>query len=233
MLSVCSARDLSYLSYTCTLKRERMNQRQPEHQITKALKHKNTRAAARLVLASASPRRRELLAQFDLEFDIRPAHIDESVHPGESPEGYVLRVARDKALAIHEGVKGCFVLGADTAVVVDGECLGKPVDDGEARTMLRRLSGRQHRVLSAVALIAPDGERYERLSDTRVEMAELSDAWIDRYIASGEPHDKAGAYGIQGAAGIRVRCLAGSYTGVVGLPLFETGELLREAGLAD
>lgn len=202
------------------------------YQNTKKPKHESTRTPARLVLASASPRRRELLAQFDLAFDIRPAHVDESVLAGESPEGYVLRVARDKALTIHERVKDCFVLGADTAVVLDGECLGKPADDGEARTMLRRLSGRAHQVLSAVALIAPDGERHERLSDTRVEMDELPDAWIERYIASGEPHDKAGAYGIQGTAGIRVRRLSGSYTGVVGLPLFETGELLREAGLA-
>lgn len=190
-------------------------------------------AAPRLILASASPRRRELLSLFGLDFDIEPAHIDEAVHPDEAPEAYVRRMAGEKALAVHGRFESHFVLGSDTVVVVDGECLGKPVDDHEARDMLRRLSGREHRVLSAVAVIGPDGASRERLSVTRVEFAELSAAWIERYVASGEPHDKAGAYGIQGAAGIAVRSLTGSYTGVVGLPLFETGELLREAGLVD
>ncbi|NBB92462.1 MAG: septum formation inhibitor Maf [Gammaproteobacteria bacterium] len=195
--------------------------------------HSRTRQAnaASLILASASPRRRELLGLFGVDFEVAPAHIDESVQGGESPERYVVRVARDKALAIHARLDGRFVLGSDTAVVVDDECLGKPADDDEAKDMLRRLSGREHRVLSAVALIAPDGASRERLSVTRVEFAELPLEWIRRYIASGEPHDKAGAYGIQGAAGIWVRSLNGSYSGVVGLPLFETGELLRAAGL--
>ena len=187
----------------------------------------------RLILASASPRRRELLSLFDLSFDVEPAHIDESVHAGEAAEDYVRRVAREKALAIHARFGDRFVLGSDTAVVLGGESLGKPADDDEARTMLRRLSGGEHRVLSAVALVAPGGAVSERLSVTRVEFAELPAAWVDRYIASGEPHDKAGAYGIQGAAGIWVRSLTGSYTGVVGLPLFETGELLAEAGLVE
>jgi len=188
---------------------------------------------SRLILASASPRRRELLALFELDFDVEPAHIDEAVHPDEAAETYVRRMAREKALAVHGRFDGRFVLGADTAVVVDGESLGKPADDDQARAMLRRLSGREHEVFSAVALIAPDGVRRERLSRTRVELAELPPAWVERYIASGEPHDKAGAYGIQGAAGIHVRSLKGSYTGVVGLPLFETGELLRATGLID
>ncbi|HSH26414.1 MAG TPA: Maf family protein, partial [Wenzhouxiangella sp.] len=161
------------------------------------------------------------------------AHIDEAVRPHEAPEAYVRRMAREKALAVQGRFDGRFVLGSDTAVVVNDECLGKPGDDHEARDMLRRLSGREHRVLSAVSVIDPDGASRERLSVTRVEFAELPAAWIERYVASGEPHDKAGAYGIQGAAGTRVRSLAGSYSGVVGLPLFETGELLREAGLTD
>jgi septum formation protein len=184
----------------------------------------------RLILASASPRRRELLSLFDLAFEVEPAHIDETVRAGEAAEDYVRRVAREKALAIHARYEDRFVLGSDTAVVLGDESLGKPAGDGEARTMLRRLSGREHRVLSSVALVDPAGEVTERLSETRVEFAELPDAWVDRYIASGEPHDKAGAYGIQGAAGIWVRSLSGSYTGVVGLPLYETGELLRAAG---
>ncbi len=208
-----------------------MNSREPENQNTRTPKHHSTRAAARLVLASASPRRRELLSLFGLEFEVEPADIDEAVDEGEAPDGYVLRVARDKALAIRERFPARFVLGSDTAVVVDGESLGKPADDEAARAMLGRLSGRGHRVLSAVVLIAPDGQVRERLSETHIDFATPSAGWIERYVASGEPRDKAGAYGIQGAAGIWVRSLSGSYSGVVGLPLFETGELLRESGL--
>lgn len=185
----------------------------------------------RLILASASPRRRELLSLFDIDFDVRPADIDETVGEGEVPADYVRRMAREKALAMHVRSDGCFVLGSDTAVVLDGEILGKPVDNNEASHMLEALSGREHEVLSAVALVAPDGRIDEHQSVTRVEFADLPGAWIGRYIDSGEPHDKAGAYGIQGAAGVWVRRLSGSYSGVVGLPLFETGELLREAGL--
>lgn len=188
-------------------------------------------AHPRLILASASPRRRELLSLFELDFDVEPAHIDESPAANEAPEAHVRRLAREKALAIHARFPGCFVLGSDTAVVIAGECLGKPADDDEARAMLRRLSGREHQVLSAVALVGPDGASRERLRATRVELAQLPPAWIERYVASGEPHDKAGAYGIQGSAGIWVRSITGSYSAVVGLPLFVTGELLREAGL--
>ncbi|RFF28428.1 MULTISPECIES: nucleoside triphosphate pyrophosphatase [unclassified Wenzhouxiangella] len=195
--------------------------------------NERTNIRTRLILASASPRRRELLSLFEIDFDVQPADIDETVREGEPPENYVRRMSREKAMAIHGQVDDCFVLGSDTAVVLDDECLGKPGDDEQAREMLERLSGREHRVLSAVALAATDGGIDERLSVTRVEFAQLPAAWIDRYVASGEPHDKAGAYGIQGAAGIWVRSLSGSYTGVVGLPLFETGELLREARLAD
>jgi len=210
-----------------------MTQRQSENQNTKTPKHQDTRAAARLILASASPRRRELLSLFELDFEVEPADIDETVRAGEVPDDYVRRVAREKALAIHQRLDECFVLGSDTAVVVDGECLGKPADDARAREMLQRLSGSEHRVLSAVALVAPGGRVTERLSTTRVQFAPLPLTWIERYIASGEPRDKAGAYGIQGSAGIWVRSLSGSYTGVVGLPLFETGELLRQAGLTN
>jgi septum formation protein len=209
-----------------------MNDRSSAHQKTERAKHENTGATARLVLASASPRRRELLSLFGVDFEVEPADIDETVLSGERPSDYVRRVAADKALAVHRRAGKRFVLGSDTAVVLDGECLGKPDGEAAARAMLERLSGTAHQVLSAVALVAPDGGLSERSSSTEVEFARLPDDWIERYIASGEPHDKAGAYGIQGAAGIWVRSLSGSYSGVVGLPLFETGELLREAGLA-
>ncbi|WP_376695065.1 Maf family protein [Wenzhouxiangella sp. EGI_FJ10305] len=189
--------------------------------------------SSRLILASASPRRRELLSLFEIDFDVQPADIDETVREGEPPEDYVRRMAREKALAIHDRDDEGFVIGSDTAVVLDGECLGKPVDDDDARDMLERLSGTVHQVLSAVALVAPGGRVVERLSVTAVEFARPPGSWIDRYVASGEPHDKAGAYGIQGTAGIWVRSLSGSYTGVVGLPLFETGELLRKARFVD
>ncbi len=184
-----------------------------------------------LILASASPRRRELLAQTGLAFAVIVAAVDESVRAGEAADDYVLRVAADKAGAVHEKYPQAFVFGADTAVVVDGEILGKPVDAGAARAMLKRLSGRSHEVLSAVVLAWPDGRRSERLSRTSVTFAKLPPRWIEDYVASGEGLDKAGAYGIQNQAGLRIARISGSYTGVVGLPLFETAELLREAGL--
>ena len=184
-----------------------------------------------LILASASPRRRELLAQTGLAFSVVVAAVDESVRAGEAADDYVLRVAADKAGAVHEQYPQALVLGADTAVVVDGEILGKPVDAGAARAMLDRLSGRSHEVLSAVVLAWPDGRRSERLSRTSVTFAKLPPRWIEGYVASGEGLDKAGAYGIQNQAGLKISRISGSYTGVVGLPLFETAELLREAGL--
>lgn len=184
----------------------------------------------RLILASASPRRHELLTLFRLPFDIVPAQIDEAIHSGESAPDYVARMARQKALAVG-GEAGGFVLGADTVVVLDGECLGKPADEHEAGAMLKRLSGRAHRVLSAVALAADGRIHDHHTSATLVEFDDLPPWWIDGYIRSGEPFDKAGAYGIQGAAGIWVKSIAGSYSSVVGLPLNATARLLAAAGL--
>ncbi len=184
-----------------------------------------------LVLASASPRRRELLDRIGMPFTVVVAAVDESTQEGEAPPDYVRRVARAKAAAVHALHPDAFVLAADTAVVADGRVLGKPVDADHARRMLRALSGRKHEVLSAVVLAWPDGRRTERLSVTGVEFGLLPEAWIDAYVASGEGLDKAGGYGIQNRAGLWVERIAGSYTGVVGLPLFETAELLREAGL--
>ncbi len=186
-----------------------------------------------MILASASPRRRELLTVFDIPFRVVPADINEDRLAQESATDYVRRIALQKALTVATTHPGEFVLGSDTAVVVDGSPLGKPADADQARSMLRTLSGRCHDVLSAVALVCPNGRHLQRLSTTEVEFNQLPEGWIESYIASGDPMDKAGAYGIQNQAGIWIRRISGSYSGVVGLPLFETGALLREAGLLD
>ena len=184
-----------------------------------------------LVLASASPRRSELLAQIGVRFRQRAVDIDETPRQHESAEDYVRRLALEKARAVwHElGDDEVLVLGADTAVVVDGRPLGKPADLVHAREMLRRLSGCAHRVLSAVALV---GEREAlRVSDSTVWLRSLSDDEIDAYWHTGEPRDKAGAYAIQGLAAAFVERLEGSYSGVMGLPLYETAQLLKEFGI--
>lgn len=186
-----------------------------------------------LILASASPRRRELLDRCGVPFTVVASAIDESVEGDEAPADYVLRVARAKAVAVHRRHAGSFVLGADTSVVAAGQILGKPADADQARDMLRQLSGRCHEVISAVVLLSPDGRKTERLSITQVEFGLVHEAWIDAYVATGDCMDKAGAYGIQNQAGLWIRRLTGSYTGVVGLPLFETAQLLREAGLVE
>lgn len=184
-----------------------------------------------MILASASPRRHELLQQFALPFSVVPANINERRRDDENATEYVRRMALEKAEAVALDRPGEFVLGADTAVVLDGDTLGKPNDEHHAASMLRALSGRAHSVLSAVALVCPDGRRLDRLSVTEVLFALLPESWIEAYVASGDPMDKAGAYGIQNQAGAWIERIEGSYTGVVGLPLFETGQLLREAGL--
>ncbi len=183
---------------------------------------------ARLVLASQSPRRRELLGALGLALDVRPAHADETPHPGEPARDYVLRVAREKARA----VAGEIVLGADTAVVLAGEVLGKPRDAGDARRMLRALSGSTHEVLTGVCVrrSAPAAE-WEVVVATEVAFAPLGEPEIDWYVGTGEPLDKAGAYAIQGAGGAFVREVRGSVSNVVGLPLAESVALLRRAGL--
>jgi len=182
-----------------------------------------------LVLASASPRRRELLGILGVQFNVQSADIDESVNPGESPEGYVRRMALSKARAGLVTSPECSVLGADTAVVVDDRILGKPVDRDDALAMLALLSGRRHRVLSAVVLADADNE-VQRLSETEVVFRNIGTAEAEAYWHSGEPADKAGAYAIQGKGAVFVRKIMGSYSGVVGLPLYETAELLVESG---
>lgn len=185
----------------------------------------------RLVLASQSPRRRELLAALGIAIDVRPAGADEAVLPGEPAHEYVLRVAREKARA----VPGPIVLGADTAVVLRGEVLGKPADEADARRMLRSLAGSDHEVLTGVCVRrsepSPPAEESLVVSTT-VRFAPMTDAEIDWYVATGEPLDKAGAYAIQGAGGAFVLGVTGSVSNVVGLPLAETARLLRRAGLS-
>jgi septum formation protein len=185
----------------------------------------------RLVLASRSPRRRELLEQLGLALEVRPTDADETVLPGEAPRDYVLRVAREKARASG----GAVVLAADTAVVLGGEVLGKPADAGEARRMLERLSGTRHEVLTGVcvrraAAAALAVEELDAVVATTVRFARLSPAEIAWYVGTGEPLDKAGAYAIQGAGGAFVLEVSGSVSNVVGLPLAETAALLRRAG---
>jgi septum formation protein len=187
-----------------------------------------------LCLASASPRRRELLAQIGIVPHVAVAGVDEAVRAGEGPEAYVTRMAQEKAAAVWADVRaraGLPVLAADTTVVLDDLILGKPDDEAAARAMLRALSGRTHHVLTAIRLIA-DGRVGTRLSVTAVTFRPVSDAEIAAYCGTGEPHDKAGAYAIQGRAAAFVSHLAGSYSGVMGLPLCETAELLREARVA-
>lgn len=196
----------------------------------------------RIYLASQSPRRRELLKQMGVNFEMlllrndprRPIDVDETPHDGEAPVDYVQRVCRAKAEAGWEAMRfrtlpSFPVLAADTTVELDGQIIGKPRDHIHAAEILRSLSGRQHRVLTAVAMAFE--ERCElRLSITEVQFAQLDDARIHRYLLGNEAHDKAGAYGIQGQAGAFVQRIEGSYTGVMGLPLYETAELLHLFG---
>jgi septum formation protein len=184
-----------------------------------------------LILASASPRRRELIARLGLTPDaIAPADIDETPAKGELPRDYAKRMAREKAeaAASNEG----FVLAGDTVVAAGRRILPKAEDEATARECLALLSGRRHRVLSAIALRAPDGTMREKLSETIVMFKRLSAEEIDAYIASGEWDGKAGGYAIQGIAEGLISRIQGSHSGVVGLPLYETRALLKAAGFA-
>lgn len=184
--------------------------------------------AAQLILASASPRRRELLSRMGLEADaILPAEIDETPHKTELPRDYAKRMAREKALAVSADGH---VLAGDTVVAVGRRILPKAEDEGTARRCLQLMSGRRHRVLSAVALKSPDGTLREKLSETIVRFKRLSDQEIAAYLVSGEWHGKAGGYAIQGAAEGLIQRIDGSHSGVVGLPLYETRALLKAAG---
>ena len=185
----------------------------------------------RLILASASPRRLDLLARIGVVPDaVVPAEIDETPGKGELPVQYAQRIAREKAVAVHAAEAGAIILAADTVVAAGRRILPKTEDEEEARETLALLSGRRHRVHTAVTVIGGDGTQRHRLSTTIVAFKRFSDAELSLYIASGEWRGKAGAYAIQGRAEALVRQISGSHSGVVGLPLFETRALLLAAG---
>jgi len=183
----------------------------------------------RIVLASASPRRAELLRAAGIPFDVLAPDVDESISVDEPPHDYVARLATAKARAIHDRAAGRIVLAADTAVIVDAHILGKPEGEDDARRMLRLLSGRRHEVLTAVAVVHPAQGPDMRVEMTTVEFVRLTDAEIDWYVGSGEPMDKAGAYAVQGLASRFVARIEGSYSNVVGLPIALVYRLLNRA----
>jgi septum formation protein len=194
-----------------------------------------------LVLASASPRRQELLGNARFVFKVQPAHISEDPLPGEAPEACAQRLAREKALAVSRARPQDVVLGADTIVVVDGQILGKPADEADAARMLRLLSGKTHRVITGVCLAGPAGEagtpEETAFCDARAETTEvvfhpLTEQEIAEYVATGEPMDKAGAYAIQGVASRWIARIDGCYFNVVGLPVPLVYRMLRERGVA-
>ena len=187
--------------------------------------------AAVLVLASASPRRAELLRAAGIPFQAVASDIDESQHPDEDADAYVRRLAEAKAARVASAHPGRAVLGADTTVVLDGEVLGKPYDAPDAASMLRRLSGRSHLVLTGVCLIDPAGHTDTSVAATTVEFRPLTADEIADYVASGEPMDKAGAYAIQGGAGPFVTRVDGAYDNVVGLPVALIQAMCRARGI--
>lgn len=188
----------------------------------------------RLILASASPRRAEILAAAGIPFDVRASHIDESRLAGESPEGMVERLARAKAEAVAREVhfsEPSIILGADTVVVVDQEILGKPGDAATACEMLVKLRGREHRVITGFALLRMQDKKIRSgYESTRVWFSEMTDAEVDAYVATNEPLDKAGAYAIQGIAGRYIPRIEGCYFNVVGLPIARVWQTLKELG---
>lgn len=189
-------------------------------------------AIEQILLVSASPRRRELLGTIEVSFEVYNADIDETCGEQEEPEAYATRMAREKALAgiaAHGDRRPA--LGADTIVLLDDEMLLKPQGRDDARRMLEALSGRRHQVITAVALATSLTSMEERISRSWVEIDRIPEAWLEHYCTLDEPMDKAGAYAIQGLTAQWVRRIEGSYSGVMGLPLFETAQLLRQAGL--
>ena len=183
-----------------------------------------------LVLASASPRRQELLRNAGIAFEVQPAHISEDPLPGELAKDCAERLAREKALAVARQRPHDVVLGADTVVVVEGQLLGKPVDAADAARMLRLLSGRTHQVITGVCLVA-GGQWLVASETTSVTMSEISETEIADYVAGGEPMDKAGAYAIQGIASRWIPRIEGDYCNVMGLPVALVFRLLRQAGV--
>ena len=199
------------------------------------LKNSHHSDQTRIYLASRSPRRAELLTQIGVEFIVLPSDIDETPLLNEQSDAYVLRLAAEKAQACYDALITQSatiypVLAADTTVSIEGRVLGKPQDDNEAFQMLSSMSGRCHQVHTGIAVATHEGVQVA-ISTTKVEMAKLSDEMILAYIETGEPFDKAGAYGIQGLAGTLIKRIEGSYSGVMGLPIYETAQLLGQAGI--
>jgi len=186
---------------------------------------------SRIILASASPRRAELLRQIGIDFELAPSQIAERPHPDEAPADYIIRIARAKVIAVARKHESGLIIGADTVVVLDGRLLGKPTDKIEAEWMLGELSGNWHAVMTGVALydIATRREAAD-YAKTLVRFAQLTDEEIQWYVSSGEPMDKAGAYGIQGLGGLFVDEIAGNYYNVVGLPIPLVYRLARQLG---
>jgi septum formation protein len=185
----------------------------------------------KIILASASPRRAELLKQIGVEFELAPSQVEERPHPDEAPTDYITRIARAKVIAVAREREAGLVIGADTVVVLDGRMIGKPEDEADAQRLLRQLSGRWHAVMTGVALY--DAETRQEVADyekTLVKFAQLSDREIEWYVNTGEPMDKAGAYGIQGLGGLFVDEIAGNYYNVVGLPIPLIYRLARRLG---
>lgn len=196
------------------------------------MKRETRSPATCLILASASPRRAEILRNAGIAFEVHPAHIDESRRPGEAPSDYVRRLALEKARAVADANRAqgreAVILGADTIVVAGGEIFGKPASVEDARRMLHRLQGTTHEVRTGIALIrSKDGAESVAEEATRVTFASMSASEIDEYVATAEPMDKAGAYAIQGLAGRYITRIEGDYFNVVGLPLAKVWELLR------
>jgi len=187
-------------------------------------------SGCRVVLASASPRRRDLLNLIGIAHEVRPANIDETVRPRESPRRYAERLAREKASAIASRDPDLITIGADTVVVIDRKVLGKPADTADAARMLRMLSGREHTVITAVA-VSRGRKLRSAIEEVRVKFRRLRDDEIDEYIAMGEPMDKAGAYGIQGYGATIVERIEGDYFAVMGLPLVRLVGLMRDVGV--
>lgn len=191
-----------------------------------------SQANADLLLVSGSPRRRELLDLIGVRYRVHNADIDESALPGEAPGDLVCRLALAKAREGLSMANGLPALGADTIVLLEGQVLGKPRSREQAAEMLGGLAGHTHEVLTAVAVVAADGEVHETLNVTAVTFSEIPRAWIDAYCRTDEPMDKAGAYAVQGLTAQWISEIRGSYSGVMGLPLHETAALLRSAGLS-
>ncbi|HOO00469.1 MAG TPA: nucleoside triphosphate pyrophosphatase [Syntrophales bacterium] len=192
---------------------------------------RGVKISGELVLASASPRREELLALMGLDFEVVPSSVDEAFMPGERPEDHVLRLAREKALSVAASRPEAWVLGADTIVVIDGEVLGKPETPRQAREMLTRLSGATHEVFTGFAVVrAKGGLIASRRVRSLVTFRDLTPDEIAWYTATEEPYDKAGAYAVQGAGAFFIREIRGSYTNVMGLPLCEVVDTLKALG---